>query len=104
MLESAFKTCKFVKSNPIRPVPFCHFGDGHHLTGFPPAYLFLPALVGEPKLLAADDEPPTCLRGALAPAAMTTNDIDQSLGCDYYKMNSLWLVSVSDKRGVSGQK
>ncbi len=55
-------------------VPFCHLGDGHHFTGFPPAYLFLPPeLVGEPKLLAADDDPPpTCLRGALAATAVTT--------------------------------
>ena len=56
-------------------IPFCHLGDGHHLTGFPPACLFLPApeLVGEPKLGPADDEPPppACLRGALAPTAMT---------------------------------
>jgi len=56
-------------------VPFCHLGEGHHLTGLPPAYLFLlePELVGEPKLLAAEDDPPTCLRGAFAPTAITDN-------------------------------
>lgn len=53
-------------------IPFCHLGEGHHFTGFPPVYLFLfPELVGEPKLLIADDDPPpTCLRGALAPTAV----------------------------------
>ena len=58
-------------------VPFCHLGEGHHLTGLPPAYLFLlePELVGEPKLLAAEDDPPTCLRGAFAPTAITDNSV-----------------------------
>lgn len=53
-------------------IPFCHLGEGHHFTGFPPVYLFLfPELVGEPKLLIGDDDPPpTCLRGALAPTAV----------------------------------
>ena len=47
-------------------------GEGHHFTGFPPLYLFLFPELGEPKLLAADDDPPpTCLRGALAPTAAT---------------------------------
>ena len=58
-------------------VPFCHLGEGHHLTGLPPAYLFLlePELVGEPKLLTAEDDPPTCLRGAFAPTAITDNSV-----------------------------
>ena len=61
------------KSLSYLKIPFCHLGEGHHFTGFPPLYLFLfPELVGEPKLLAADDDPPpTCLRGALAPTAAT---------------------------------
>ena len=60
-------------------LPFCHLGDGHHLTGFPPAYLFFPELLGDPQLLAADDEePPTCLRGAFAPAAVMIK-LSQSL-------------------------
>lgn len=61
-----------IKLNHNTYLPFCHLGDGHHLTGFPPAYLFLPELLGDPRLLAADDdeEPPTCLRGAFAPAAV----------------------------------
>lgn len=50
------------------PMPFCHLGDGHHLTGFPPLFLFLPPpeLFGEP---TDDDEAQNCLRGALAPTA-----------------------------------
>ena len=47
------------------------------MTGLPPAYLFLlePELVGEPKLLAAEDDPPTCFRGAFAPTAITDNSV-----------------------------
>ena len=47
------------------------------MTGFPPVFLFLLdlELVGEPKLLAAEDDPPTCLRGAFAPTAVTENNV-----------------------------
>lgn len=56
-------------------LPFCHLGDGHHLTGFPPLFLFLPPpeLFGEPT--DDDDEAPNCLRGALAPTAVCANYI-----------------------------
>ena len=76
-------TCMHTHMYTIYIWPFCHEGEGHHLTGFPPAYLLFAefgelrdALLLEQALL--EDVPLNCLRGALAATASWNKQVNNN--------------------------